>query len=94
MIITIESSEEESDVEWQNDHDTQPSPQDSLMEEELESSLLNTAPMQVVQPNIQHLERKETVEVQRFLTDGCGCDLASGSTFTAESVESYRSQCS
>ena len=35
--------------------------------------------------------------VQKFLSDGCGCDLASGScssTFSAESIESYRSQCS
>ena len=35
--------------------------------------------------------------IQKFLSDGCGCDLVSGSsssTFSLESVESYRSQCS
>ena len=35
--------------------------------------------------------------IQKFLSDGCGCDLASGSCssiFSAESIESYRSQCS
>ena len=59
--------------------------------------LVNTAPLLEVHPNTENLEREETVQVQRFLTDGCGCDLTSGScssTFTAESVESYMSHCS
>ena len=35
--------------------------------------------------------------VQRFLSNGCGCDLSNGScssTFTEKYVETYRSQCS
>ena len=36
--------------------------------------------------------------IERYLSDGCGCDLASGSNcstlFTAESLESYRRDCS
>ena len=103
MIIIIESSDEESDVEWQEAQDTAPaqvSLQDSLVGEEQETSqplVHNTAPVVEVQPNKLHLEREENTSVQRFLTDGCGCDLADGpcsSIFTVESVADYRGQCS
>ena len=90
-------------MEWQNDHDStpdQPSLQDSLVEEDLEISqrlVVNTEPVLDLHPNRENLEREETVKIQKFLNDGCGCDLVSGScssTFSAESIESYRSQCS
>ena len=48
-------------------------------------------------PKSENVKKEETVIIQKFLTDGCGCDLASGScssTFSAESIDSYRSQCS
>ena len=93
MIIILESSDEESDVEYQEAHDTTSAQilfLDSLVEGELKTSqplLHNTAPVVEVQPNTLHLEREERTLVQRFLTDGCGCDLANGpcsSMFTAE----------
>ena len=37
------------------------------------------------------------MNIQRFLSDGCGCDLANGpcsNTYTEEYIESYRCQCS
>ena len=77
----------------------QPSLQDSLVEEELETNqplVVNTVPVLDIQPNRDNLEREESVLVQRFLSEGCGCDLANvscSSIFTAESLESYRSQC-
>ena len=75
--------------------------QDSLIEEEHEISqplVFNTLPIQDLSTNTEYLEREETVTVQRFLSDAYGCDLASGSScstlFTAESLESYRRECS
>ena len=68
------------------------------MEEELETNqplVVNTVPVLDIQPNRDNLEREESVLVQGFLSEGCGCDLANGScssTFTAESLESYRSR--
>ena len=68
--------------------------------EEQETSqplVVNTVPVQDVHPNRENLEREETALIQRFLSEGCGCDLANGScssTFTTESIESYRSECS
>lgn len=103
MIIIIESSDNESDMECQDAQDTAPqvSLEDSLEEEELETSqplLHDTAPVLEVQPNTLYLEREENTLVQKFLTDGCGCNLADGgqcsSMFTVEGVEDYRSQCS
>lgn len=109
IIKIIESSDDESDAEIQAAQNTapvqntapaQPSLEDSLTEEEVETSqplLHNTSPVLEVQPNTLHLEREESASVQRFLTNGCGCDLADGpcsSTFSVESVESYRGQCS
>ncbi len=73
---------------------------DSLIEEEQETSqplVLNTVPIGDVLPNRENQEREETVMVEKFLSDGCGCDLVNGgcsSTFTVESVESYRRECS
>ena len=73
--------------------------QDSLLEEELEISqplVVNTVPVQDVSPNRENLEREETAIVERFLSDGCGCDLANGgcsNVFMADSLESYRREC-
>ena len=75
--------------------------QDSLREEEDEISqplVVNTVPVQDLSTNTEYLEREETAMIERFLSNGCGCDLASGSNcstlFTAESLESYRRDCS
>ena len=112
IINAVESTEEsgESDIEWQDDPLSQsaaatPSQSsshlhDSLVEEEQETSqplVLNTVPVTDVCPNRENLEREETVMVEKFLSDGCGCDLVNGgcsSTFTADSLESYRRECS
>ena len=73
--------------------------QDSLLEEELEISqplVVNTVPVQDVSPNSENLEREEIVMVEKFLSDGCGCDLANGgcsTTFTADCLESCRREC-
>ena len=59
--------------------------QDSLLEEELEISqplVVNTVPVQDVSPNREYLEREETVMVEKFLSDGCGCNLANGGCST------------
>jgi hypothetical protein len=48
-------------------------------------------------PTERTWKKTETVIVQRFVSVGCGCHLTNGScssTFTAEAIESYRSQCS
>ena len=56
-----------SDVEWQSDPGTtpeQPSLQDSLVEDELETNqplIVNTVPVLDIQPNRENLEREETV---------------------------------
>ena len=74
--------------------------QDSLLEEDLETSqplVVNTVPVQDVSPNRENLEREERVLVEKFLSDGCGCDVVNGgcsSTFTADSLESNRGECS
>ena len=75
--------------------------QDSFREEEDEISqplVVNTVPVQDLSTNTEYLEREETTLIQKFLSDGCGCDLASESNcstlFRAESVESYRRDCS
>ena len=112
IINAVESTEEsgESDIEWQDDPLSQsaaatPSQSsshlhDSLVEEEQETSqplVLNTVPVTDVCPNRENLEREEAVMVEKFLSDGCGCDLVNGgcsSTFTADSLESYRRECS
>ena len=57
---------------------------------------MNTTPVVDVYTNTENLEGEETGSIERFLRDGCGCDLASGScsnTFTAEYINTYRSQC-
>ena len=70
-----------SDVEWQSDPGTtpkQPSLQDSLVEDELETNqplVVNTVPVLDIQPNRENLEREETVMVQKILSDGCGDHL-------------------
>ena len=49
-------------------------------------------PVQDVSPNRDNLDREETVTVEKFLSIGCGCDLATGgcsSTF----LESSRREC-
>lgn len=105
---TVEREESgESDIEWQGDSLGQsaaatPSQSshlhDSLFEEEQETSqplVLNTVPVTNVSPNRENLEREETVMVEKFLSDGCGCDLVNGgcsNTFTAEFLESYRGE--
>ena len=56
--------------------------QDSFREEEDEISqplVVNTVPVQDLSTNTEYLEREETILIQKFLSDGCGCDLASGS---------------
>ena len=61
------------------------------------SLLVHTTPVVDRQPNAENLEREETTKIDRFLADGCGCDLASGfcsNTFTAEYICRYRCQCS
>ena len=75
--------------------------QDSLREEEDEISqplVVNMVPVQNLSTNTEYLEREETAMIERFLSDGCGCNLVSGSNcstlFTAESLESYRRDCS
>ena len=69
-----ESSEEESDesdVEWESGPPTtpeQPSLQDSLVEEELETNqplVVNTVPVLDIQPNRDNLEREKV-----FLSNG------------------------
>ena len=58
--------------------------------------VVNTVPVEDVSPNREHLERGETVMVEKFLTNRCGCDLAHGgcsSTLKADSIETYRSKC-
>ena len=55
--------------------------------------VVNTVPVQDVSPNRENLEREE---IEKFLSDGCGCDLANGgcsTTFTADCLESYRREC-
>ena len=98
----------ESDIEWEDDPSSQsataPSQssllQDSLVEEEQEMSqplVVNTAPVQDVSPNREYLEREERVMVEKYIRDGCGCDLADGgcsTRFTADSLESYRREVS
>ena len=86
IIIKIESSEDddESDVEWPDVSTTpgQPSHEDSLTQEELEINqplLVHTSPVLEVQTNTETLQREETANIHRFLSDGCGCDLANGS---------------
>ena len=66
-----------SAVEWQSDPGTtpeQPSLQDSLVEDELETNqplVVNTVHVLDIQPNRENLEREETVMVQKILSDGC-----------------------
>ena len=68
-------------VEWQSDPGTtaeQPSLQDSLVEDELETNqplVVNTVPVLDIQPNRENLEREEIVMVQKILSDRCGCHL-------------------
>ena len=58
---------------------------------------MNTTPVLDVNPNREDLEGDETAQVSKFLADECGCNLATGgccsSTFSAESLESYRRDC-
>ena len=95
IIIKIESSEDddESDVEWPAVSTTpgQPSHEDSLTQEELEINqplLVHTSPVLEVQTNTENLQREETVNIQRFLSAGCGCDLpmAPAATHTQRST--------
>ena len=73
--------------------------QDSLLEEEQELEqplVVNTMPVISITQNTENLENEERVMVDRFLQDGCGCDLHRGgcsSTFTADSLEGYRRDC-
>ena len=71
--------------------------QDSMREEEEEISqplVVNTMAVQDLRSNTEYLEREERVKVERFISDGCGCDLAHGNNcttlFTVESLEGYR----
>lgn len=74
---------------------------DSFTQEELEisQSLVQNVtpciiPLVTTDPGI--LQREERAKVDIFLRDGCGCELANGpcsSTFSADYVDSYRSQC-
>ena len=73
--------------------------QDSLIEEEVETSqplVLNTVPVEDIRPNTENLEREETAAVEKYTSEGCGCDVVSGGCskrFTAQYLESYRRDC-
>ena len=72
---------------------------DSLLEEEEETSrsfVVNTTPVFDTSPNREYMQVEETTLVQKFLADGCGCDLATGgcsSNFSTESLMGYRNDC-
>ena len=53
--------------------------QDRFREEEDEISqplVVNTAPVQDLSTNTEYLEREEMTMIQKFLSNGCGCNLA------------------
>ena len=105
LMDTVESTEDESgesDREWQDDPLSQSAAaifsqsssylHDSLVEEQETSQprVLNTVLVTDVCPNRDNRKREETVMVEKFLSNGCGCDLGNGGcscTFTAESLE-------
>ena len=62
----------------------------SRIEEEVETSqplVLNTVPVEDIRPNTENLEREETAAVEKYMSEGCGCDVVSGGCskrFTAQ----------